>query len=252
MKTVAKPSRWVQDLGTKIEQATSARLIDFNNYKTAPADEWIPENEMSAKKAIKLRTAEQTKDDSGVMKLQQFNPSFFLLEKNEIRCRVPGCSMTTPRVTSHHSQHSKQDLFLCEDHRTKLANQLSKRCEQEEVIVSAASYKHEDFNGYTCLIGAFEKAYWHLLKRSATLNMPIIELNRNTDHLLAEVYLNARNFLLITNALLNPNDDNLNAVLPASLAILERIMSDLTQSDLLERLVSTRRWPCPLLTPINN
>ena len=158
---------------------------------------------MARTKAVKLRTAAETQQD-GVTKLQQFNPSFFLVEKNAIPCRVPGCNTTTPRLKpSGGSQHIKQDLFLCEIHRTKLANLVSKRCEEEKISVSVASFKHEDFDGYTYLIGELEKAFTHLVKKPVTLNMPQNSLYPNSDLVLAEVFLNARNFLTITHALLN-------------------------------------------------
>jgi hypothetical protein len=132
----------------------------------------------------------------------------------------------------------KQDLFLCEIHRTKLANLVSKRCEEEKISVSVASFKHEDFDGYTYLIGELEKAFTHLVKKPVTLNMPQNNLYPNSDLVLAEVFLNARNFLTITHALLNPNGDNRGVVLPAWFVMFDGIMNHLSQPELLERLVS--------------
>ena len=193
---------------------------------------------MTRTKVIKLRTAAETQQD-GITKLQQFNPSFFLVGKNAITCRAPGCNETTPRLKpSGDLQHIKQDLFLCEIHRTKLANLVSKRCEEENIIVSVASYKHEDFDGYTYLIGELEKAFTHLVKKPHTLNMPQNSVYPNSNLVLAEVFLNARNFLTITHALLNPNGDNIGVVLPAWFAMFDGIMNHLSQPELLERLVS--------------
>ena len=231
-------SKLVLDLATKIEQNSGAKL-SFATDVTTPVTEWIPEKDMAATKPIKLRTAVQTKEN-GVTILQQFNPSFFLPEKSDVSCRVPGCAEKIPRMKpSDDSEHVKQDLFLCEIHRTKMANLVSKRCEQEETLVSVASYEHKDFYGYNNLIGALEKAYMHLVKKPATLNMPQNNVYPNTDLVLAEVFLNTRNFLIITHALLNPNGDNVQVVLPGWFVMLERILDQLrVPGNLLEHLVS--------------
>ena len=237
VKMTETTSKLVLDLATKINQNSGANL-SFKTDVTTPITEWIQEKDMAATKPIKLRTARQTKDNV-VMKLQQFNPSFFLPEKSEISCRAPGCLISIPREkTSNDSEHIKQDLFLCEIHRTKMANLVSKRCEQEEIFVSVASYKHEDFHGYTNLIDALEKAYLHLVKKPTTLKMPPNNVYPNTDLVLAEVFLNARNFLIITHALLNPNGDNVEVILPGLYVMLERILDLLLEGNRLERLVS--------------
>ena len=225
---VKTASKLVLDLTTKIEQNSGTKL-SFKTDVTTPVTEWIPEKDMAATKPIKLRTAAQTKEND-VTILQQFNPSFFLPEKSEISCRAPGCTNKIPRMKpSNDSERIKQDLFLCEIHRTNMASLVSERCEKEKIFVSAASYKHEDFHGYTNLIGALEKAYMHLVKQPATLNR---------DLMLAEVFLNARNFLIITHALLNQNDDNVRVFLPGWFAMLNRIMDHLREHRVLERLVS--------------
>ena len=233
----AKPSTLVLNLGNKIERTSGAK-INFEQGTTAPVKEWIPETEMARSKAINLRTSAETKREDGVIKLKQFNPTFFLVGK-DIPCRVPGCSVTTPRSKlTKHSHNIKQDLFLCEVHRTKLANLVSERCEKEGIPVSTASFKHEDFHGYTYLIGELERAYMHLIKKPATLNMPNGSVYFNSNLVLSEVFLNSRNFLTITQTLLNPDGDNLGVALPAWFVMVDRIMSNLTQSDLLEQLVS--------------
>ncbi len=128
MEARTTQSNLVLDLGTKIEQKSGA-LLNFRRGTTVPVEEWIPENKMTRTMAITLCTAAQTKQRDGVTKLQQFNPSFFLVEEHAISCRVAGCSETMPRLKpSDDSPHIKQDLFLCENHRTRLANLLSKRC----------------------------------------------------------------------------------------------------------------------------
>ena len=233
-----KPSTLVLNLGNKIEKKSGAK-INFEGGRTAPEKEWIPETKMAASKAINLRTAAETKREDGVIKLKKFNPTFFLVGEN-VPCRVPGCSVTTPRLKPSNDSHIKQDLFLCEIHRTKLANLVSKRCDEEGISVSTASFKHEDFHGYTYLIGELEKAFMHLIKKPGTLNMSngIPNVYFNSDLLLAEVFLNSRNFLTITQALLNPNGDNVEVALPGWFVMVDRIMNNLGQSDFLERLVS--------------
>jgi hypothetical protein len=203
---------------------------------------------MARTEAINLRTTEQTKNHGSVTTLQQFNPSFFLLEESELVCRVPGCSVTTPRLKAcSESQQLKQDLFLCEIHRTKLASMVSKRCQEEGVLVSVPSYEHDDFHDYTNLIGELEKAFMCLMKKPATLYP---RLYSNSNLVLAEVFLNARNFLTITHALLNPNYDNLAIVLPALLQVLQLIMDHHSEPEKLERSVSIARHPTRMLLPV--
>ena len=237
-KVKISQSKLVKNLGVKIEQTSGAKL-NFASEATVPVEDWIPGIEMARTKPINLRTAAQTQELGGITKLKQFNPSFFL-EEHEILCRVPGCSVTTPRLkASSESEHIKQDLFLCEVHQTKLANLVSKRCQEEDVFVSVASYNHDDFNGYTSLIGALEKAFMHLMKKPATLSVPQNRYYPNSNLVLAEVFLNARNFLTITNALLNPNVENRGVVLPGFLAMFNCIMDSLSKSPIiLNRLVT--------------
>ena len=230
MEPTTTQSKLVLDLGTKIEQKSGA-LLNFKRGTTVPVEEWIPENKMTQTMAINLRTAAQTKQHYGVTKLQQFNPSFFLVEEHAISCRVAGCSETMPRLKpSGDSPHIKQDLFLCKNHRKELANLLSKRCKEEGVSVNVSNYKQEHFNGYTSLIGELEKAFVE-----ATQNMP------QNVKLAAEVFLNARNFLTITHALLNPNGDNVRVVLFAWFVMFERVMDGPSLFYPLDRLVSIAR-----------
>ena len=234
-------SKLVKNLGVKIEKKSGAKL-NFASEATVPVEEWIPESKMARTKAINLRTAAQTQGLDGatkLLKLQQFNPSFFLFEENEIFCRVPECHATTPRLNaSGESQHIKQDLFLCEVHRTKLADIVSEICEEKSVFVNVINFKLDDFNGYTSLIGELEKAFTHLIRKPATLNMPQNPYFPNSSFMLAEVFLNARNFLTITHALLNSNCDNIRLVLPPWFVIFDRIMDHLKIRHVLDDLVS--------------
>ena len=221
------PSKVVQASAKKIVQKSGA-TIDIQRVRTV--EEWIPETEMGPKKLINLRTAAET-GMVGEIKLKQFNPSFFLLGTN-IYCRASGCSTEVPRSKpSSGSQDFKQDLFLCKAHRTKMRNLVSERCKQEKIHSISTAFRHEDFAGYTNVIGVLEKAYIDISKRN-------IATCEKKNLRLAEVFLNARNFLIITNALLNPNDDNAQEALPAVFALLEGIMDNLDQPNFMERLVS--------------
>ena len=224
-------SEFILNIGKEIEHKIGTN-INFPQGTTPPSQEWITEGQLSQMKAINLRTAEQTQNGSGV-NLRQFNPSFLIKEPSEIHCRIPGCSVTTRRrKPTRSSENIKQDLFLCDTHRAKLTNLVSKRCAQEDVIVNLASFKHEDFNGYTSLIGELEKAFMYLKKKTYL---------SATDSLLAEVYLNTRNFLFITNALLNPDEDNTTTVLAPCMTMFQRFLSCLKDTEFLQSIVTALR-----------
>ena len=221
-------SKFILDIGKEIELKTSPKG-HFALGTTRSTEKWITEREMTKMKAIQLRTAEDTKNES-IVKLQQFNPSFFLKDPSSIHCRIPGCLASTQRLKPNHSSKKiKQDLFLCCEHRERLTGEVAKRCAEENVIVNVASFTQEDFNGYTSLIGILEKAFTHFQKQASILN--------TTDSLLAEVFLNARNFLIITNALLNPDEDNTKTVLGPWLKLFESFLSYLEDPLRLQSLV---------------
>jgi hypothetical protein len=225
-------SKFIQDIGKEIE-AKSGANIGFSCGTTRPTKKWIPEGEILKMKAIHLRTAEETKNGS-VMKLQQFNPSALLEDAEEIRCRIPECSSTTHRRrSSRPSEKIKQDLFLCDAHRENLISIVSKRCAQENVVVNIASFKHEDFNGYTSLIGELEKAFVYIQKKTSTLSA--------TDSLLVEVFLNTRNFLIIINALLNPDEDNTKTALGPYIEMFNLFLKHLDDPSLLPQLITALR-----------
>ena len=206
-------SEFIKEIGKEIERTSGAKL-NFPQESTIVKEEWITESEMKVmqeNKRIQLRTAEQTKSTKTVV-LKRFNPSYLYVAYPSIPCRIPRCPKTTNNLI--HSQDKdqnkiKQDLFLCKTHRKTLKDRVSDRCAQEHVILDDASFKNDYFNGYTRLIGELEKAFVYLNSKWF-----------NSSHsLLAEVFLNSRNFLIITNALLNPDEDNTGTVLAAFLRV---------------------------------
>jgi hypothetical protein len=222
-------SKFILDIGKEIDVKSGAK-INFAQGTTRPYQKWIAEGQLSKMKAIQLRTAKQTKNESAI-NLQQFNPSLLLKASCEIYCRIPGCSARKRRLKpTHSSQKIKQDLFLCDTHRAKMTNLVSKRCAQEGVIVNPANFKYEDFNGYTSLIGELEKAFMYLKKKTSA-----------TDSLLAEVFLNTRNFLIITNALLNPDEDNTTIVLAPFMTMFLRFLSYSNDPKLLQNMLTALR-----------
>ena len=204
-------SKLVLDIGDHIEAAIDA---DTNSAQglARPTEEWITGGKMP-KETIVLRTAEDTKNESGV-KLRQFNPSFLLKDFETVRWRFPGCP-----VKSNSSEKVKQDLFLCSTHREELISEVKKRCAEGNVAVP--NYKQEDFNGYTSLIAKLEKAFIYFQKQASCA----------TNLLLAKVFLNTRNYLIITSALLNPNGDNQTTALPSCMAILESLLSIINERE---------------------
>jgi hypothetical protein len=107
---------------------------------------------------------------------------------------------------------------LCKGHRAKLTDLVSKRCAKENITLNLTNLKEDDLKGYTSLIGGLEKALMHLKSKRLTTSSA-------TDSLLAEVFLNTRNFLIITNALLNPDNGNITTALSPCLLMLERFLA---------------------------
>ena len=210
-------SDFILDIGKKIEEISGAKL-NFPQEATVPKEEWIAEDpKVMTLGGISLRTAEQTQN-MDVVQLKKFDPCF-LVEQPKIPCRVPKCPETTTVPSSSEEGRIKRDLFLCKTHREELADRILKRCAQENVTVDVTSFKTGDFKGYTSLIAALEKAFMHLKSKRLTTS-------GTTDSQLAEVFLNARNFLMITNSLLNPHENNVVIVLNACLKILSRLLED--------------------------
>ena len=229
---MAPLSKFIRNIADEIELKSGAK-IKFAQITMGPTEKWISERDMSKMKALQLRTAEDIKNKS-VVELQQFNPSFFLKDPRDIHCRFPECSATIQRLKpTRSSEKIKQDLFLCCAHRERLISEVTKRCAEENVIINIASFKKEDFNGYTSLIGILEKAFTHFQKQASILN--------TTNSLLAEVFLNTRNFLIITNALLNPNEDNTATVLAPCMMVFRMFLAYIEDPQRRQSLVTALR-----------
>ncbi len=169
-------SDFILKVGKKIEEVSGAKL-NFHKEGTVPKEEWVPQKELVPGSLMLLRTAEQTQN-MDVVRLKRFDP-YFSNKDREIACRVPGCSETEKFVQESHSQEKfeevKRDLFLCEAHHEKLTRLVSKRCAEESVIVDIASFKKDDFKGYTSLISALDIKPSCILSYSGgeiTLTMP--------------------------------------------------------------------------------
>ena len=214
-------------IGKEIERVIGAR-INFPQGTTRPSQEWISEQEICEKKAIQLRSAEETKSETDI-KLLQLDPHAWLGDQGAFHCRFPNCT-TIPRQKT---PECKQAFFLCDIHGAKLTSEVVSRCAEENVYVNVKSFKSEDFNGYTSLIGQLEKAITYLRKKSSLV---ILRREIDRDLLLEEVCLNTRNFFLITNALLNPNADNVITVLSQFLKLFVKFLSDLDDPKLRENL----------------
>jgi hypothetical protein len=109
-------------------------------------------------------------------------------------------------------------------------NFVSERCAKENIILNVESLKYADYIGYTSLIGEFEKAFVYFQKEKSTLSV-----------LVAEVFLNTRNFLIITNALFNPDEDNTTTVVGTCMAVVERFLTNLEDVKLLQNILTALR-----------
>ncbi|XP_022803486.1 uncharacterized protein LOC111340838 [Stylophora pistillata] len=145
--------------------------------------------------------------------LLQFDPNF---TSSEVICRHPSCSINNSEAAKI---GSKRDLFLCTTHQQALRENISDLLAKKEIELSTSTKKpeHGHFAGYTSLIGLLEGAY-HDAKKFQTL--------RGKSPLIQEAILNVRNFLIITNCLLNPNGDNLEIALPPVVQILRLILQN--------------------------
>ena len=145
--------------------------------------------------------------------LLQFDPNF---TSSEVICRHPSCSTKNSKAAK---SGNKRDLFLCPIHQQELRNSISDLFAQEKIKLSISTEKpeHGRFAGYTSLISLLEGAY-HDAKKFQTL--------KGKSLLIQEAILNVRNFLIITNCLLNPNGDNLEIGLPPVFQILRLILQN--------------------------
>ena len=208
-------SDFIQEIAQTIEKVSGVKL-DASLESMIPKEIRFVQEKPDSSKLI-LRTAEQTQN-LDVVELKQFDP-YFQNNNLEVPCRVPGCPKTKRFVQDcegkEKSEMVKRDLFVCEAHRQKLMSGISKYCSKQNVIV--ASLTKVDLSGYTSLIGVLEKAFMHLMKK------PWKDAN---DCFLAEIFLNTRNFLIITNALLNPDKNNTTTVLGHFLPVFQEVLRD--------------------------
>ena len=145
--------------------------------------------------------------------LLQFDPNF---TSSEVICRHPSCSTKNSKAAQ---SGNKRDLFLCPIHQQELRNSISDLFAKEEIKLSISTEKpeHGRFAGYTSLISLLEGAY-HDAKKFQTL--------KGKSPLIQEAILNVRNFLIITNCLLNPDDDNVGIAVPPVVQILRLILQN--------------------------
>jgi hypothetical protein len=231
-------SEFIEEIGKEIERTSGAKRL----CQAIVKEEWITESEMKVmqeNKRIQLRTAEETKGMK-VVQLKRFNPSYLYAESHLIPCCMPGCTEKTKNLIHSRDKNQnkikqnkiKQDLFLCKTHLKTLKDRVSKRCAQEHVKLDDASFKNDYFNGYTRLIGELEKAFVYLNSKWF----------KSFHSLLAEVFLNSRNFLIITNALLNPDEDNRGIALGPFLTMLWNCLQAFRENpnEIIARVIALR------------
>ena len=173
-----------------------ARNLFGDNFKT----------KVTLRKSDDLEACEE-------ISLLQFDPNF---TSSEVICRHPSCSTKNSEAAK---SGTKRDLFLCPIHRQVLRDSISDLFAKEKIKFPSSTEEpeHGCFAGYTSLIGLLEGAY-HDAKKFQTL--------KGKSLLIQESILNVRNFLIITNCLLNPNGDNLEIGLPPVFQILRLILQN--------------------------
>ena len=157
-------------------------------------------------KKITLRTSDQIQESQAI-NLVSFDPNF---RSAEVVCRYKDCSEKNPDLkTKERFGTGKRDLYLCPKHHGEVTSKITQMCQKnkEPVDVSRSIYRSGDLSWYIDFIPVLEKLYHEAVKGSP----------------LQEAYLHARNAFLITNALLNPDQDNLRIIVPLVLEILQAI-----------------------------
>ena len=144
--------------------------------------------------------------------LLQFDPNF---TSPEVVCRHPSCNSRYLEA----AKSGKRDLYLCPHHQQKLKDAISRTLVEKDIRIAITKENPEprQFDGYTSLIGVLEGLY-HDAKKFQALERrsPMVE----------EATLNVRNFLMITNAVLNPDSHNLQLALPPVFGILLLILEN--------------------------
>ena len=165
---------------------------------------------------VTLRKARQGTYEEIV--LLQFDPNF---TSTEVVCRHPSCNSRYLEA----AKSGKRDLYLCPHHQQKLKNAISDTLAKKNIKIATTKENPElsQFDGYTSLIGVLEGAYHDAKNFQALQRSPMVE----------EAILNVRNFLIITNAVLNPDGHNLRIVLPPVFTILLILLENSSNVQLL-------------------
>ena len=215
-----KKSDLILAVAKKIEEVSGVKL-DYSRESTIPKKvRFTQANAISEKETglIVLRSAQETQNMDDV-ELKQFDPHF-LNKDLEISCRASGCSEMREISKQYEKSEVRPNLFICKAHRERLSGILSNCCAKGNITLDMESFKESDLTGLTKLVGVLEKAFLHLQSKW---------WRGDNDFLLAEIFLNARNFLLITNALLNCNENDTAIVLSSYLTILLKVLEDSTK-----------------------
>lgn len=187
---------WERDLLEKLNVAIPPRKVTESKFYDARL--LFEPGEVILQESGKIRGTEMT--------LTQFDPNFLF---DDVICCHPLCNLINPKA----AKSGKRDLFLCPSHQQELRKSLSEVLAKNNIqcssFTSAATQEPNQFAGYTLLISLLDVAWWY---KARTLKQ--------------EAILNVRNFLIITNTLLNPDVSNL-AFLPYVVEILrEYLKSD--------------------------
>ena len=207
-ETVSKiVKEWQQELLAHLKPVT--RAPEVSKSSLCDARELFGDN---FKKGVPLRKSDDLEACEEIS-LLQFDPNF---TSSEVICRHPSCSAKNSEAAK---SGTKRDLFLCRIHQEFLRDSISDLLAKKETKLStrAKKPKHGHYAGYTSLISLLEVAY-HDAKKFQTL--------KGKSLLIQEAILNVRNFLIITNCLLNPDDENLETALEPVFQILHRIFEN--------------------------
>jgi hypothetical protein len=205
--------RWEEELIKAFEGQIERKLVILEQVIT-PVDSKNLTSEIKSTKKLTLRSAQGAANDDAI-KLKQFDPNF-MSPNGEIRCRSPGCKQRRKRQFSI----EKEDLHLCPRHRKLTEDYVTKMCAEKGVNLSLKQYSPGDFEGYTSMIGLLESAYFLFVKCPPGSG----DVLKGKPTIPREVFINLRNFLMITNALLNPNFQNVITALKGSMEIFLAIL----------------------------
>ena len=197
---------WYSQLSTALKVTSSPPKVYKSTFRDA--------RQMFGTKfdiKVPLRNAESLGAHENIT-LTQFDPNFMT---TDVQCRHPSCGIRNPEAV----KNRKRDLYLCPHHRQVLKNSIRDTLAKMKINIPTTSEVPEEgqFTGYTSLIGLLEKAYYDA-KKFGTFK----EKSKKVE----EAILNARNFLIITSTVLNPDLNNLEVVLPPVFAILRLIVEN--------------------------